>query len=475
MNNVLMLLLKTPYYSYVYDANANTILRISDALFNDLLLFKNNDELTFTNSTTENEFYILRANGFLHESNIEKIENIYDDETLSYYLNNKIGMLTLQVTQSCNFRCSYCRYTLSDNTRSHSDKEMTWEVAKKAIDFFAARVRDTINVNVAFYGGEPLLRYDFIKKCIEYSKLQLEGKSLTFSLTTNASLLNEEMMNYFTINNVNILVSIDGPREINDYNRKFAKNGRGTFDVVFTNLSKLLTVNPDFSKSIGINAVIDPKCKYSDYEEFLTNEIFDNLNIMTPIVEAPSYQSIFFSKEFIEKQNYDKYLSLKTYAVSKNYSSISPMANQYIMMLQRTLDNLSSKARFSQVMSHGGPCIPGYKRLFVDINGIFYPCEKVSETIDCMKIGDLDNGFDLSSIKNMLNISSVTEDKCKKCWALRYCDICIRVAVDSKGINRDAILKQCNNIKYNIEQCFRDIIAINEVGEKAINKGVEIK
>jgi len=462
MSNILMLLLKTPYYSYVYDANSNTILRISDNLFNDLLLFKNNKEFIFSDSTTENEFLSLRENGFLYDSNIEKIENIYDDDTLIYYLNNKLGMLTLQVTQNCNFRCSYCRYTLSDNTRAHS---------KKAIDFFASRVRDTINVNVAFYGGEPLLRYDFIKNCIEYAKYRLEGKSLTFSLTTNASLLNEDMMNYFVKNNVSILVSIDGPREINDYNRKFAQNGRGTFDIVFSNLQNLLNINSEFSKVIGINAVIDPKCKYSDYEEFLTNEIFDNLNIMTPIVEAPSYQALFFSKEFIEKQNYDRYLSLKTYAISKNYSSISPMSNQYIMMLQRTLDNLSSKARFSQIMSHGGPCIPGYKRLFVDINGIFYPCEKVSETIDCMKIGDLENGFELSFVKNMLNISSITEDKCKQCWALRYCDVCIRVAVDTKNINRDAILKQCRNIKYNVEQCFRDIIAINEVGEKAIHKG----
>ncbi|MFZ3070522.1 MAG: radical SAM protein [Anaerolineaceae bacterium] len=135
---------------------------------------------------------------------------------------------------------------------------MTWKVAKRALDFLWEHSIDSGEVNVGFYGGEPLLEFPLIQKVVGYSKYLFWGKQLTFSITTNGTLLNPEIILFFQEHNFSLGISLDGPKEINDRNRVFA-NGKGTFDSVLHNIN-LLSVNrvkpPAFRQAVLTPVVI---------------------------------------------------------------------------------------------------------------------------------------------------------------------------------------------------------------------------
>src|SRR5699024_8096020 len=113
---------------------------------------------------------------------------------LTHLLQHRIRDVILQVTQNCNLRCGYCTYGGNYKNRTHSLKTMNFELAKKAIDFGVERSQESSDFVVSFYGGEPLLAFNLIKKCVAYAKENIQGKELHFNMTTNGTLLTTEIM-----------------------------------------------------------------------------------------------------------------------------------------------------------------------------------------------------------------------------------------------------------------------------------------
>lgn len=162
-------LLKSPYHHYAYDVNTNSIVSISKELFNYLRSIENSGASIPDNNPPQKvdlEIKRLKEQGYVKEKRPAKIENPVIDY-LPYLLENHLGQLILQVTQQCNFRCSYCPYTIEEGetTRNHSNKRMSWEIAKAAIDFYKEHTRDSKILYISFYGGEPLLEWSLIKRC----------------------------------------------------------------------------------------------------------------------------------------------------------------------------------------------------------------------------------------------------------------------------------------------------------------------
>ena len=120
---------------------------------------------------------------------------------------------------------------------------------------------------------------------------------------------------------------------------------------------------------------------------------------------------------------------------------------------------LSNKSKISSSWHHGGPCFPGIRKLFIDIDGNFYPCEKVMES-SANKIGDIKSGFNISRIKEILNIGKLTEDECKKCWAIRFCSICVVpcLNVESGLLCKKTKLLSCQEQKNNILAFLRNTV-----------------
>ena len=113
--------------------------------------------------------------------------------------------VTLEVTEKCNLRCKYCIYHPSHpEYRAFGHENMKWDVAKKAIDFLKEHSQNAENRHIGFYGGEPLLNFELIERAVEYAK-KLFGEDMSFAITTNATLVNDKIAEYFAKNNFNII------------------------------------------------------------------------------------------------------------------------------------------------------------------------------------------------------------------------------------------------------------------------------
>ena len=116
-------------------------------------------------------------------------------------LENKVENVTLEVTEKCNLRCKYCIYHPSHpEYRAFGHENMKWDVAKKAIDFLKEHSQNAENRHIGFYGGEPLLNFELIERAVEYAK-KLFGEDMSFAITTNATLVNDKIAEYFAKNN----------------------------------------------------------------------------------------------------------------------------------------------------------------------------------------------------------------------------------------------------------------------------------
>lgn len=201
----------------------------------------------------------LKKQGFLepYKSNIE-IKHAVADQ-IENYIENNVHQLILQVTQNCNLRCKYCVYSGSYVNRIHTKKRMSIETAKKAIDFYHKHNSNLETALISFYGGEQLLEIKLIHEIIIYANEVFKGKSIKYNMTTNATLLNDEIVRFLYENDISLTISLDGPQAIQDNSRVFAESGKGTFDVIMKKLDYIKENYPDYMDNISFNAVLDEK------------------------------------------------------------------------------------------------------------------------------------------------------------------------------------------------------------------------
>jgi uncharacterized protein len=457
-------LIKSRYGYYFFDVNINKIVNISEDTYEYLRNMINNREYRHLYTpSVKCEYEKLKASGYLKNKRPTNIE-MHDLHNIDYYLNYRLQKLTLQITQACNFRCSYCHYTYGDdiNYHSHKSNNMNWETAKKAIDFFAKRTRDTAVINIGFYGGEPLLEYKLFEKCIAYCNNVFEGKILTYSLTTNAALLTPDITKYLIDNNTSILVSLDGPKEIHDKNRKFAYDGSGSFDIVYENLDKIKIELPEYFTKIRFNSVIDPANDCSKINNFFACDLFGDRDVTTPIVNPTQNKTIYYSPEFIKNYKNDMLSAFLCKINVFDKSALSKIAINYYGLLIGTEKALSTLHEIPDKLGHSGPCKPGVFRLFVSINGDFYPCEKLNDSSNVMKIGSLEGGFDIENIKKIYNVTEITKEKCENCWNIIHCKICAPKLDDGNELSKNLAIKECKNSCYDTEVEFKSFIALLE-------------
>jgi len=458
-------LIKSPNNYYVFDVNRNNIIKVSKDLYCFLQELSVNQEIGCKNEKVQTELLYLNEKGYLSNNKISIIRHPETD-FLETYLERKINKITLQVTQNCNLRCSYCVYSdfYNNAQRIHSGKRMTLDIAKTAIDFLAKHSIDNERVNVAFYGGEPLLEFELIKNVIEYTKNVFLGKELSFSITTNATMLTLEMFEYFNNNDIDLTVSLDGPKEIHDINRRFADNGKGSYEVIIKNLKEIKKSYPEYFKKIHINMVIDPQNDFDIINSiFDSHDIFDNGNIHSTIIDdSYSIEKITYSDEYLIKRNYNIFLAYLTMQNRIKKSEVSPIAFEEVTRLSNIIQKMSKISSLPNVGTHSGPCIPGQLRLFIDFEGNFYPCERVSEDSTVMRIGNLRDGFNYEKARTLLNIGELTSEECRNCWAINHCTICAKYADDGNKLSKEKILSYCSGIRERTLYDMKNIILFKE-------------
>ena len=443
----LILPLKTPFGFYFYETQKNDILSINKELYEYLVkLLKDNEDDINLFKKCKKQIGELQELGYLSPSKISCIEHP-QTKIIENLLERKLNMVTLQLTQMCNLRCDYCIYSeKSSYNRSHSNHRMSFETAKRVIDFYYEHSIDSERIAIAFYGGEPTLEFELIKRIVDYANKVFAGKKILYRMTTNATLLTDELIDFFfnSQNDFLVLISLDGSKSIQDKNRKFS-SGKGSYDIIMDNLKRLVEKNPFYAKKIHINSVINPKNEYSEMISLLDEPLLKEIPFQFNLVENDG-MPVEYEIDYLKKFNYDMFLGYMTFFRDKKKMFPNKLIEYNFSYIKDNIDKFNS-IDLGNVSAPGGPCEPGRMRLFVDYKGDFFPCERVSESSECMHIGSIDSGFDIKKIKSMLNIGEITEEKCKNCWAFYLCNICIKRADYNGVVSVEKKLKACSLAK----------------------------
>lgn len=456
---------RTYAHPYVYDRHTNSLVMLTDDEFKELR------EVETGNLPWEQSAVVQRYQSFglMQPNVVEKIEHPAT-EIVEQYLTTRMRQLTLQVTQQCNLRCAYCAYSgIYEGNRTHSSKRMSFETAKKAIDFFLERTSSRGQITIGFYGGEPLLEFDLIKQCVAYVKEKVEGKHVLFNMTTNGTLLTDEIEDFLVKNDFSLMISLDGSEKEHDVNRRF-RDGRGSFSTIIGNITHLCERYPKYSKKVSIATTVNP---HSDLgcvlEYFSTEKVFSDKHIVfnsmkeTLLDEAAEFS---YDKHYYRIRNYEYIKALFAMVGKINESCVSTLAREHRSYIERKLKTMHGRFELGNAVHHSGPCIPGVQRLFVRTDGTLYPCERVNEDVDFFKIGNLDDGIDINKVIAILNIGQVTEENCRNCWNVTQCTMCGSEIEFTGDLTKEAKLKECPKHCTSGMFDLHEICVLNEFGFK---------
>jgi uncharacterized protein len=318
----------------------------------------------------------------------------------------EVKALCLHVAHTCNLNCEYC---FASQGRFHGDRAiMSWETAKQAIDWLVANSGDHYNLEVDFFGGEPLLNWDVVKKTVAYARTLEEKhhKHFRFTLTTNGVGINDEVIDFTNKEMNNVVLSLDGRKEVHDHLRKFI-DGRGSYDEIVPKFQKLVKARGD--KEYYIRGTFTHN--NVDFTEDLFHMAdlgFDRLSI-EPVVCAPD----------------------EPYALTED--DLPEIFRQYEILAKWLMER--EKAGKPVVFYHymldleGGPCI--YKRISgcgsgteyyaVTPWGDLFPCHQFVGD-EKFKMGDIWHGITREDIKDDFKMCNVyAREECRNCWARLYC------------------------------------------------------
>lgn len=452
--------LATPGAKYVLDRQSNSFFTVNEEEYGELLRVEHG-ELEQHQSLAFEKYVEL---GVLQKNSVKEIENPVT-ELLPYFLANRAEHLILQVTQQCNLRCGYCIYSGKyTNSREHSVKKMTCNDAIKAIDFFLARSREMNHISIGFYGGEPLLEFELIKKCVEHVKNTVEGKTVNYLITTNGTLMNDEIQEFLYRNNFMLSISLDGKKEIHDESRQFI-SGKGTYDVIMGNIERLKKRFPDYMSNVNIMTVLtEKKSLPSVFSHFECCENLSGCNIRYSTIATNGLKEEFEAdEEYLQSLRYE-YLRLLLFLIGRlDQQDVSEFMQQSFRQFQYQYKKVNQNQQLSTKAHHGGPCIAGARRMFIDTDMNVYPCERVPDGIDSFKIGKVGKGIDVDKVEFLINIGKLTKDQCINCWALPNCTMCSQeIDIAGSELQPSDKLRCCKSEKQRVYTNIRDLCVLNE-------------
>lgn len=317
-----------------------------------------------------------------------------------------IKALCLHITHDCNMRCKYC----FAGTGEYGGKRsfMSSEVGKKAIDFVIEKSKDRKNIEIDFFGGEPLMNFDVVKDIVEYGKERAKesGKVFRFTITTNGLMLNDEIAGYINENMGNVVLSIDGRKEKHDFMRPKV-GGQGTYDDILPKYKKLAdSRNQDNYYVRGTFTANN--LDFSEDVTHLADLGFEQISV-EPVVLPDEHE-----------------FALKEEHIPKLCSEYDKLAEEY---LKRRKNGKGFNFFHFMIDFSQGPCV--YKRLsgcgagheYVAItpDGDIYPCHQFVGN-EQFKMGNVFDGKMDADIRESFVKSNVyTKEKCADCWAKFYC------------------------------------------------------
>ena len=317
-----------------------------------------------------------------------------------------VKALCLHIAHDCNLACRYC---FAEEGEYHGRRAMmSYEVGKQALDFLIANSGNRKNLEVDFFGGEPLMNWKVVKDLVAYGRSQekIHNKHFRFTLTTNGVLLNDEIMEFANKEMDNVVLSIDGRREVHDFMRPFRK-GAGSYDLVVPKFQK-------FADSRG-------QKKYYARGTFTRH----NLDFSKDVLHLADLGFEQISVEPVVADEKEEY-ALQWEDVPKICEEYDKLAKEII---KREKEGRGFNFFHFMIDLTGGPCV--YKRLsgcgsgteYLAVTpwGDLYPCHQfVGE--EKFLMGNVWDGVQKPEIRDAFKECNVyAKEKCRECFARFYC------------------------------------------------------
>jgi uncharacterized protein len=398
-------------YNIVLDVCSGSVHVVDDIVYDVIALYEEfNQEEIVSKLPQYPEEEILEACEeirALKEAGQLFTEDVYRDAIIDFKQRKTVvKALCLHIAHDCNLACKYC---FAEEGEYHGDRSlMSYEVGKKALDFLIANSGNRVNLEVDFFGGEPLMNFQVVKDLVAYGRSQEKehNKKFRFTLTTNGMLLTDEIMEFANKEMANVVLSVDGRKEVHDFMRP-TRNGKGSYDLIIDKFIKMAELrnqtnyyvrgtfthyNLDFSKDVLHLADLGFK------------------QISAEPVVAPDTQPYAIKEEDLPRL-FEEYDLLAREMVEREKAGKG--FNFFHFMIDLT----------------GGPCL--YKRLsgcgsgteYLAVSpwGDLYPCHQFVG-MEEFKLGNVDTGIEKQELVDEFKLCNVyAKDKCKNCFARFYC------------------------------------------------------
>ena len=400
-------------YNIVMDVNSGAIHVVDDVVYDVLPYMEEGTEKTAIAEklkdkyTKEEIFEAVSDCEELKEAGTLFTEDTYKESIIDFKKRKTVvKALCLHIAHDCNLACRYC---FAEEGEYHGRRAlMSYETGKQALDFLIANSGNRRNLEVDFFGGEPLMNWQVVKDLVKYGREQekIHNKNFRFTLTTNGVLLNDEIMEFANKEMANVVLSIDGRKEVHDYMRPFRK-GKGSYDLIVTKFQKFAE-SRNQEKYYVRGTFTHNNLDFSKDVLHLADLGFKQISV-EPVVSLPEEPYAIKEEDIpVICAEYDKLAAemVKRHREGNDF-------NFFHFMIDLT----------------GGPCV--YKRLsgcgsgteYLAVTpwGDLYPCHQfVGE--EGFLLGNVFEGIKNTDLVDEFKCCNVyAKEKCRNCFARFYC------------------------------------------------------
>ncbi len=401
-------------YNIVLDTASGSVHSVDEVAYDIIENFKSKNENEIVNLITEKYgvskqevLECIEDVKYLEENG--KLWSVDEYETLAIDFkkrNTVIKALCLHIAHSCNLNCSYC---FAAQGKYHgADSLMSYETGKRALDFLVENSGERHNLEVDFFGGEPLLNFDVVKRLVEYARSieKQHNKNFRFTLTTNGVLINQDVISFCNKEMDNVVLSLDGRREKHDFFRKDLA-GNGSYDKIVGKFKEFVEKRGD--KSYYMRGT------FTHNNVDFTEDIFHMADLgfkelsMEPVVCKPD-EEYALTKEDLPKV-------LEQYEILAKEMIKRKRAGNGFTFYHYMLDLTSGPCIYKRITG----CGSGTEYMAVTPQGELYPCHQFVGD-ENYKLGDIFTGVtNTQKVDEFKLCNAYAKEECKDCFARLYC------------------------------------------------------
>lgn len=398
-------------YNIVLDVESGSVHVVDDLCYDVIVLYEENDKdqivdklkVRYKESDIREAITEIEE---LKEAGQLFTEDIYRDKIDFKKRKTVVKALCLHIAHDCNLACKYC---FAEEGEYHGRRAMmSFDVGKRALDFLIENSGNRRNLEVDFFGGEPLMNWDVVKQLVKYGRSREKecNKNFRFTLTTNGVLINDEVMEFCNKEMGNVVLSLDGRKEVNDKMRPF-RNGKGSYDIIVPKFKK-------FAES-------------RNQENYYVRGTFthENLDFADDVIHYSDLGFTQMSMEPVVAENDDPF-AIKEEDLPQIMNEYDKLAKEFI---KRRKEGKGFNFFHFMIDLSAGPCV--YKRLsgcgsgteYLSVTpwGDFYPCHQFVGD-EKFLLGNVYEGIKRQDICDEFKLCNVyAKDKCQKCFAKYYC------------------------------------------------------